>query len=147
MKTRPIFLVEDNSDDEALIIRSLRKSSLANDIVVARDGTEALDHLLATGSRAGKKAIAPAVVLLDVKLPKIDGLQVLQRIREEARTKLLPVVMLTSSDEKLDLLRSYQLGANSYVRKPVDSSEFTATITRLCQYWVLLNQLPPDNKG
>ena len=147
MKTQPIFLVEDNSDDEALIIRSLGKSSLANDVVVARDGAEALDYLFATGSRAGEKAIAPAVVLLDVKLPKIDGLQVLQRLRKDARTKLLPLVMLTSSDEELDLLRSYQLGANSYVRKPVDSSEFTATITRLCQYWVLLNQRPPDNKG
>lgn len=145
MERRPIFLVEDNADDELLILRSLKRNNVSNGVIIARDGVEALDYLFGTGSQADKQPIKPSVVLLDIKLPKIDGLQVLERIREDERTKLLPVVVLTSSDEERDLLRSYQLGVNSYVRKPVDFAEFSEAITKLGLYWLLLNELPPES--
>ena len=143
MKMQPILLVEDNPDDQELIKRSLRKSNIWNDIIVLDDGVAAVEHLLGNGEADGAANDLPAVVLLDLKLPKIDGLQVLERIRGEARTKLLPVVILTSSDEEADMIRSYQLGANSYVRKPVDFVEFARAVSELGLYWLLLNELPP----
>lgn len=144
MNDDPILLVEDNPDDEALILRTLKKRNIANGMVVARDGAEALDYLFGTGPRAEGGPLKPAVVLLDIKLLKIDGLEVLERIRADDRTKLLPVVVLTSSDEERDLARSYELGANSYVRKPVEFGEFSAAVSQLGLYWLLLNEPPPD---
>lgn len=143
MERKAIFLVEDNADDETLIIRSLKKAKVSNEIAIARDGVEALDYLFGTGSRSEEGPITPAVILLDLKLPKVDGLQVLERIREDERTKQHPVVILTSSDEERDLVRSYQLGVNSYVRKPVDFASFSDAISRLGLYWLLLNEPPP----
>jgi len=137
-----ILLVEDNPDDEALTIRGLRKNNLANDIVVARDGVEALDYLFGTG---GKTPIIPTLILLDLKLPKLDGLEVLRRIRADDRTKLLPVVVLTSSTEERDVVESYGLGANSYVRKPVDFEEFMEAARQLQMYWLMLNEPTPTN--
>lgn len=139
-----ILLVEDNPDDEALILPSLKKHNIANEIVVARDGSEALDYLFGTGNYSGRDtSVMPQVILLDLKLPKIDGLEVLRRIRADERTKLLPVVVVTSSDEERDMIESYQLGANSYVRKPVDFSQFREAIQQLGLYWVILNEPPP----
>ncbi|MBC7814962.1 MAG: response regulator [Burkholderiales bacterium] len=138
-----ILLVEDNPDDEELTLRAFRKSNLKNEIVVARDGVEALDYLLGTGAYADRDTSdVPYLVLLDLKLPKIDGLEVLRRIRADERTKLLPVVILTSSKEQEDLLTSYQLGANSYVRKPIDFNEFIKAVNYLGMYWLVLNQNP-----
>jgi len=136
MKGKVIMLVEDNADDEELTLRALRKNNIANEVIVARDGLEALDRLLGESD-------LPEVVLLDLKLPKIDGLGVLRRLRENARTKLLPVVVLSSSSEDKDRTTSYDLGANSYVRKPVDFAEFTEAIRQLGLYWLILNVGPP----
>jgi two-component system, response regulator len=139
-----ILLVEDNPDDVELTLRAFRKSKIANEIVVARDGVEALDYLFATGQYAGRdNSSLPQLVLLDLKLPRLDGLQVLERIRSNAQTRLLPVVILTSSTEPPDLLTGYSLGANSYIRKPVDFQEFVLAVRRLGLYWLLLNQPPP----
>lgn len=138
-----VLLVEDNPDDEALTLRAFRKSNLTNAIVVARDGVEALDYLFGTGTYAGRDvADLPQLVLLDLKLPKVDGLEVLQRIRESDITKTLPVVILTSSKEQEDLLTSYSLGANSYIRKPVDFNQFIQAVQQLGLYWLVLNQYP-----
>ncbi|RMF69422.1 MAG: response regulator [Calditrichaeota bacterium] len=143
MERKMILLVEDNSDDELLTIRALKKKKLVNEIVVARDGAEALDFLFARGSYAGRDAERlPAVVLLDPKLPKVDGLEVLQEIRAHEKTKLLPVVILTSSKEEQDIVASYDLGANSYIRKPVDSAKFVLAVEQLGLYWLLLNEPP-----
>ena len=140
-----ILLVEDNPNDEELTLRALRKANIANEVSIARDGQEALDFLFATGKYAGREPTTmPAVVLLDLKLPKLDGIDVLQRIRADPRTKLVPVVILTSSSEDEDMVRSYQSGANSYVRKPIEFSAFANAVTQLGMYWVLINQIPPS---
>lgn len=142
---KTIMLVEDNPDDEELTLRALRKASIANNVFVARDGQEALDFLFGTGQHAGREPLTmPAVVLLDLKLPKLDGIDVLQRMRADPRTRLVPVVVLTSSSEDEDMLRSYQSGANSYVRKPIEFSEFAHAVTQLGMYWMLINQTPPS---
>jgi two-component system response regulator len=148
MKFKTILLVEDNPDDELLAIRALKKNNIANTIDVARDGAEALDYLFCEGNYADRDpAHKPQVILLDLKLPKIDGLTVLQRIRDNEATRVLPVVILTSSDEERDLIESYSLGANSYVRKPVDFDQFTEAIRQLGLYWLVLNVLPPKLNG
>jgi CheY-like chemotaxis protein len=135
--TRMILLVEDDPDHELLTIRALKKSNVANTIRVARDGAEAIDLLL------GDEAVRPQVVLLDLKLPKVDGLEVLRRIRENESTRMLPVVVLTSSDEERDVVRSYQLGVNSYIRKPVNFNDFAEATRQLGMYWLVLNECPP----
>ena len=137
---KPILLVEDNPDDEALTLRAFRKNNIKNEIVVARDGVEALDYLFATGSYAGQNPEVPQVILLDLKLPRIDGLEVLRRIRADDRTRLIPVVILTSSKEDQDLIDGYSLGCNSYVRKPVNFDEFMEAARQLGMYWLLLNE-------
>jgi len=142
---RPILLVEDNPQDEALTLRAFKKNGLMNPIVVARDGVEALDYLLGRGPHVGRAL--PQVVLLDLKLPKIDGLDVLRALREFPETKLLPVVILTSSIEDGDRLRGYSLGANSYVRKPVDFAEFMEAVKVLGIYWLMMNQPPPERSA
>jgi CheY-like chemotaxis protein len=134
---RLILLVEDDPDHELLTIRALKKSNIVNDIRVARDGEEAIEMLF------GAEPIRPQVILLDLKLPKVDGLEVLRRIREDATTRMLPVVVLTSSDEERDLVRSYQLGVNSYIRKPVNFTEFAEATRQLGMYWLVLNECPP----
>ncbi len=145
MKENVILLVEDNPDDEALTLRALRKNKIGNRIVVARDGVEALDYLFATGPYANRPAGAlPQLVLLDLKLPKIDGLEVLHRLRADERTRLIPVVVLTSSLEEQDLVRCYSGGANSYVRKPVDFARFVEAVGQLGLYWLVLNEAPPS---
>lgn len=138
---RVILMVEDNTDDEKLMLMSLRKSGVANDVIVARDGQAALDYLHGAGPSAAP--VRPMVVLLDLHLPKIDGLEVLRRIRGDARTRLLPVVVLSSSDEENDRIKSYHLGANSYVCKPVEFAAFAAAVRDLGLYWVLLNRPCP----
>jgi two-component system response regulator len=144
MKERTIMLVEDNADDEELTLRALRQAKIANDVFVARDGSEALDYLFATGKFTGRsRDDLPAVILLDLKLPKLSGIDVLQRMRSDPVTKLIPVVVLTSSSEDEDMLRSYASGANSYVRKPVDFAAFANAVAQLGIYWMLLNQPPP----
>jgi two-component system response regulator len=145
MKTNhSILLVEDNPDDEALTIRALRKNNITNELVIARDGAEALDYLFGTGKYEGRDtSITPQVTLLDLKLPKIDGLEVLKRLREDERTELLPVVILTSSNEEQDMLKGYRLGANSYIRKPVNFDQFIEAVRQLGLYWLLLNERPP----
>jgi len=141
---KTILLVEDNKDDEDLTLRALRKANIANEVFVARDGQEALDFLFCAGKYAGRDPKAlPAVVLLDLKLPKLNGIDVLHRLRADARTRLIPVVVLTSSSEDEDMMRSYESGANSYVRKPVEFPAFAAAVTQLGIYWMLLNQSPP----
>lgn len=147
MHKRVILLVEDNRDDELLTLRAFSKSDIMNQIVVARDGAEALDYLFATGPYAGRDVIdMPQLVLLDLKLPKIDGLEVLRRMRADEYTKLLPVVVLTSSDEERDIVSSYELHANSYVRKPVDFEKFTEMLRQLGLYWLLFNITPGERK-
>jgi two-component system response regulator len=142
---KTILLVEDNPNDEELTLRALRKANIANEVAIARDGQEALDFLFGTGKYAGRELpTMPAVVLLDLKLPKLDGIDVLQRIRADPRTRLVPVVVLTSSSEDEDMVRSYQSGANSYVRKPIEFSAFANAVTQLGMYWVLINQIPPS---
>ena len=144
MSERYILLVEDNPDDEELTLLSLRKNNLAHDIVVVRDGVEAIEFLFGNGQYAQRDvAHVPTVILLDLKLPKLSGLEVLQRLRADPRTRLTPVVVLTSSSEDEDMLRSYELGANSYVRKPVVFGKFADAVSQLGLYWILLNQLPP----
>jgi two-component system response regulator len=143
-----ILLVEDNSDDEALTLRALKKHNILNEVVVARDGAEALDFLFGTGSYAGRDLnIMPEVILLDINLPKINGLEVLEKIRANERTRLLPVVILTTSNEEQDKIRSYTLGANSFIRKPVDFQQFSEAIRQLGVYWLVLNQSPPMVRG
>ena len=148
MLSKTILLVEDNPDDEALTRRAFARSNIRNEIAVARDGQEALDYIFGTGQYAGRTAAAlPQVVLLDLKLPKIDGLEVLRRIRADERTRMLPVVILTSSTEEKDMVRGYTLGVNSYVRKPVDFSEFIEAARQLGLYWLLINETPPTMGG
>ena len=148
IRSRIILLVEDNPDDVELTLRAFEKSNIVNDIIVARDGEEALDYLFATGRHAGRDPLPlPEVVLLDLKLPKIDGLDVLRRMRADERTRRLPVVILTSSNEEQDVLRSYDLGANSFVQKPVDFAEFIEAARQLGLYWLVLNETSPESVG
>jgi two-component system response regulator len=143
MADKVILLVEDNPDDVELTLRAFKQSNIANEVVVTRDGVEALDYLFATGAHADRDvSVMPQVVLLDLKLPKVDGLEVLQRVRADERTKLLPIVILTSSREQQDLIESYSLGANSYVRKPVDFTQFVKAVRDLGLYWLVLNETP-----
>jgi len=144
MESKTILLVEDNSDDEALTLRALKKNNIKNEVVIARDGAEALEYLFGTGKYTGRNtSLTPQVVLLDLKLPKVEGLEVLRRVRADQRTKLLPVVILTSSNEEQDRIDGYGLGANSYVRKPVDFSQFMDAARQLGLYWLILNEAPP----
>ena len=148
MKNKVILLVEDNPDDEALTLRALKKSNIANEVVVARDGAEALDYLFATGAYIGSATRdLPQIIFLDLKLPKVDGLEVLRRLRADKRTKLLPVVILTSSKEEQDIISGYSLGANSYIRKPVDFEKFAESARQLGLYWLVLNESPPRLNG
>lgn len=148
MKEKAILLVEDNPDDELLTIEALEESNVGNKVVVARNGVEALDYIFGTGQFEGRDlSDQPAVVLLDLKLPKIDGLEVLRRIRSDPRTRFQPVVILTSSNEEEDRVKGYSLGANSYVRKPVDFEEFIRAAGQLGLYWLLLNECPPASHG
>jgi two-component system response regulator len=147
MEDKIILLVEDNADDEKLTLRALKKNNISNEVVVARDGAEALDYLFGTGTHSGRDtSLMPQVVLLDLKLPKIDGLEVLRQMRGNARTKLLPVVILTSSNEEQDRLSGYGFGANSYVRKPVDFNQFMEAVRQLGLYWLVLNEQPPARR-
>jgi len=145
MNQKAILLVEDNPDDEALTLRALKKNNISNEVVVARDGAEALDLLSSKGD--GNGSTLPAIVLLDLKLPKVDGLEVLRRVRADPRTRLLPVVILTTSKEEQDLTNGYQFGANSYIRKPVDFAQFTEAVRQLGLYWLVLNESPPDPRS
>jgi CheY-like chemotaxis protein len=141
---KSILLVEDNPDDVELNLRALRKHNLANHVVIARDGAEALDYLFGTGSFAGRDPRqTPTITLLDLKIPKINGLEVLKRLRQDPRTRLAPVIVLTSSTEEKDIIESYSLGCNSYVRKPVDFVEFVEAVRQLGLYWLLINESPP----
>ncbi len=143
MKTKIILLVEDNPDDVKLTMRALRKNNILNEIIAASDGVEALDYLLGTGQYAGRDTtVRPQVVLLDLKMPRMDGLEFLRRIRADGRTRTLPVVVLTTSSEDRDKIESYKLGANSYVRKPVDFNQFADAVHQLGLYWLVLNEPP-----
>jgi CheY-like chemotaxis protein len=144
MEKKIIVLVEDNPNDEALTLRALKKNNIANEIVVTRDGAEAIDFLFGQGAYIGRdRDQVISVVLLDLKLPKVDGLEVLKKLRENRKTRLLPVVVLTSSKEEQDMIRSYSLGANSYIRKPVDFTQFIEAVRQLGLYWLVLNETPP----
>jgi CheY-like chemotaxis protein len=144
MKNKTILLVEDNPDDVELTLRAFRKNKIANEVVIVGDGVEALQYLFGSRKQKGRNLNKmPAVVLLDLKLPKMDGLEVLKRIRADVHTKLLPVVILTSSKEEQDVMGSYSLGANSYIRKPVDFNKFVDAIRQLQLYWMVLNEQPP----
>jgi two-component system response regulator len=144
MQEKIILLVEDNPDDEALTLRALKKNNILNEVVVARDGEEALDYLFGQGKHTDRDmSVMPEVTLLDLKLPKIDGLEVLKQLRADERTKLLPVVILTSSNEEKDIIASYDLGANSYIRKPVDFTRFTEAVRQLGLYWLVMNVSSP----
>ncbi len=144
MPKKVILLVEDNPDDVDLTLRAFKKNNILNEIAVARDGAEALDFLSASGKFAGRDLNdVPQVILLDLKLPKVDGLEILRRIRADERTKLCPVVILTSSKEEIDLLNGYKSGANSYIRKPVDFNQFSEAVRQLGLYWLVLNEMPP----
>jgi two-component system response regulator len=148
MNEKSILVVEDNADDEELTLRALRKGNLANEIIVVRDGREALDFIFGKGQYEGRDlSRMPTVVLLDLKLPKLSGLQVLEALRADSRTRLTPVVVLTSSSEDEDMLRSYELGANSYVRKPVEFSAFIDAVGQLGLYWMIFNQPVPKGRG
>jgi two-component system, response regulator len=144
---KTILLVEDNPDDEKLTLRAMRQSDIPNIIIVARDGAEALDYLFGQAERPDSVPGLPSLVLLDLKLPKVSGLEVLQQMRAEERTRTLPVVVLTSSDEDRDIVESYSLGANSYVRKPVDFDEFMDAVRQLGVYWLSMNMAPEDHMG
>ncbi len=141
-----ILLVEDNPDDAALTLRALEKNDIVNNMVkVANNGVEALEYLFGTGEYEGRDTtLQPQLILLDLKMPKMDGIEVLRRLRQDDRTRLLPVVVLTSSDEKEDIVKIYNLGANSYIRKPVDFDEFTEAVRQLGVYWLRLNMVPPS---
>lgn len=141
LNEKTILLVEDNVDDELLTIRALKKNNIANEIIVARDGVEALDILFATGANAEGRLL-PTLIILDLNLPKIDGLEVLKRIKADDRTKFIPVVVLTSSDEQKDMLTSYGLGVNSYIRKPVDFNKFIEVAANIGLYWLVMNEMP-----
>ncbi|MGH7683428.1 MAG: response regulator [Candidatus Acidiferrales bacterium] len=148
METRPILLIEDNPDDEALTLRALQKNNIKNEVVIARDGAEALDYLFGIGTHAGRDTrLMPHVILLDLKLPKVSGFEVLKALRTDARTKLLPVVILTSSNEERDRIEGYGLGANSYVRKPVEFGSFIEAVRNLGLYWLILNESAPLTKN
>lgn len=148
MARKTILLVEDNPDDEDLTVRALKKNNILNEMVVVRDGAEALDYLFGQGGHAGREvADTPEVILLDLKLPKINGLEVLKRIRQDERTRLIPVVVLTTSDEERDKIESYRLGANSFIRKPVNFEQFSEAIVQLGMYWLVLNQGPTGRKN
>ena len=148
MAEKFILLVEDNSDDEVLTLYAFKENHVANEVVVVRDGAEALDYLFGTGPYAGRDLSAmPAVILLDLNLPKVDGLEVLRRLRADERTRLLPVVILTTSQEERDLITSYRLGANSYVHKPVSMAQFVEAARQLGMYWLLLNDGAPPTGG
>ncbi len=142
MTNGPILLVEDNPDDELLTKRALQNANVKNEIIVAHDGAEAIEFLHGSGPPDGDGPITPAVVLLDLKLPKLDGLEVLELIRGNDRTKGFPVVVLTSSDEQDDIVRSYEIGVNSYVRKPVDFKDFIDAVGKLGIYWLMVNETP-----
>ncbi len=143
MSNRTILLVEDNASDEELTLLALRKAKITNEVVIARDGAEALDYLFATGAHAGRGDHMPDLILLDLNLPKLSGLHVLRRIRADARTRWLPVVILTSSREERDLAGGYHEGANSYIVKPIDFAQFAESVRQLGQYWLALNAPPP----
>ena len=142
-ETKVILLVEDNPDDEALTLRAFAKNNIGNRIVVVRDGAEALDWLFKRGQHAGRGEPEPQIVLLDLKLPKVDGLEVLRQMRDDPRTRLMPVVILTSSKEESDVLRGYELRANSYIRKTVDFARFVEAVREIGMYWLVLNEPPP----
>ena len=143
MNSKIILLAEDNPDDVQLTLRALKKSKIMNEVVIAQDGVEALDYLFGTGKNAGRDTrVLPQVVLLDLKMPRMDGLEVLQRVRSDERTRLLPVVVLTTSSEDKDRVESYKLGANSYIRKPVDFEQFVNAVQQLGLYWLVLNESP-----
>src|SRR5438132_11642658 len=147
LKDKIILLIEDNPDDEALTLRALEKNNIKNDVVVARNGAEALDYLFGTGSYSGRDlTVMPQVTLLDLKLPKIDGLEVLRQLRTNELTRLLPVVILTSSNEEQDRVNGYGLGANSYVRKPIDFGQFLDAVRELGLYWLILNEPAPTTR-
>ena len=144
MQDKVILLVEDNADDELLTLRALKKNNIRNEVVVARDGSEALDYLFGTGIHAGRDlSVMPQIILLDLKLPKVDGFEVLNRVRSSQATKLLPVVILTTSNEDQDRIRGYGLGANSFVRKPVEFDKFIEAVRQLGLYWLILNETAP----
>ncbi len=144
MDNKTILLVEDNPDDEVLIRRALAKSNIKTDLVVAHDGVEALDYLFATGPYAGRDpSVVPQIILLDLKMPRVDGLEVLSRLRADHRTRLLPVIILSLSNEENDVIEGYSLGANSYIRKSVDFVQFSETVRQLGLYWLCLNETPP----
>lgn len=144
MRDKTILLVEDNPDDELLAMRALRKNGIKGDVVVAHDGVEALDYLFGTGDHSDRDAsFVSRLILLDLNLPRISGLEVLRRLRSDERTRLLPVVILSSSGEQQDMLDGYGLGANSYVRKPVDFEQFVKAVEQLKRYWLVLNEAPP----
>ena len=146
MAEKIILLVEDNPDDETLTLRALKKNNIKNKVIVVRDGVEALDYLFCRRGYANRDpGLPPQVVLLDLKLPKLDGLEVLRQIRANEQTKLQPVVILTSSKEDQDLINGYKLGVNSYVRKPVNFEDFSEAIRQLGLYWLILNEIPPDS--
>jgi CheY-like chemotaxis protein len=148
MDDKIILLVEDNGDDEKLTLRALKKNNIRNEVVIARNGAEALDYLFGTGAYAGRDLnVMPQVILLDLKLPKVDGLEVLRCLRADDRTKLLPVVILTSSNEEIDRANGYAMGANSYVRKPVDFNQFSEAARQLGLYWLILNESPPGRRA
>lgn len=147
MANKSILLVEDNLDDVDLTLHALKKNNIRNEIIVAYDGAEALDYLFGTGKYSGRDLSSmPTIILLDLKLPKVDGLEVLRRLRANEHTKFLPVVILTSSKEEQDILKGYSLGVNSYVRKPVDFNQFAEAVSHLGLYWLLLNEVPPTQK-
>jgi len=144
MESKTILLVEDNPDDEALTLRALKRNNILNEVIVARDGAEALDYLFARGPHSGRDTSKqPEVILLDLKLPKVDGLEVLQQIKQDERIRRLVVVILTSSNEERDIIAGYDLGANSYIRKPVDFNQFMEAVRQLGLYWLALNVSPP----